>query len=282
MKLPFAAVCLSLAPALFGQPAMPEWLAPYPGATAQTKTFPALVETTYTTAAAPGAVADHYRKLFAAQNLPFQPNSDGIGTVVRASAAGCDLLITIHPQDAGSLVRVSCAAKSESTGGYRAESSAIAGIPGSVMDRHRQLVEQMGIHREYQDAPAPPLVWPNWLVQVRGGALTAQPGADRAGNAYLQTKYVTSAPMTQLAGFYADLLTAHEYSVYHSELTTGQTRTRVRQNAFGKIEGSNYPNGFPGPRTEITIHFDRTHLNDPVTVILRFTTFDFKAPKRGF
>ena len=204
MKLPLAAaVCLACSQALFGQPAMPAWLAPYPGATAQTKTYPALVDATYNTDASPGAVAEHYRKLFEAQDLEFHPNSDGIGSVVRAPVAECNLLIAIHPQGYGTSVRVSCAAKDRSSAAISpvVHSSSAPGIPAGVMERHRQLVAEMGIHRTYSDAPAPPLVWPEWLVPINGGRLSTRAGVDYAGNAMLRANYTTSEPMTALFAF---------------------------------------------------------------------------------
>jgi hypothetical protein len=279
MKLPFAAaVCLTFSPALFGQPTMPSWLVNYPGATATLKTFPALVEATYTTDAAPDLVTDHYRKLFEAQNLVFQPNSDGIGVAVRA-AAECDLLISIragpigHP--AGTSVRVSCAAKSQSTDGYRALTPA-----ESAIDRHHQLVAELGIHKQREDADAPPVVWPEWLVHVQSARLSPQAGVDQAGNQFMHSRYVTSVPMTSIFGFYKDLLTAHEYPVHTGKIMSGHTQTGVQQNAYGEVEGINYPNGFPGPWTEIKVRFTRSQLNEPITVNLTLTTYAYKAPKR--
>jgi hypothetical protein len=107
-----AAVLLGAIHTLHGQaPAMPAWLTVFPGATAQTTVFKAMVESAYVAAAKPAAVNEHYRKLFEAQNLPFVPNYDGMGTVIRAATAECDLMITIHAQDSGTDVRVDCSAK---------------------------------------------------------------------------------------------------------------------------------------------------------------------------
>jgi hypothetical protein len=292
MKLPLAAaVCLSFPAALFCQPTMPSWLVNYPGATAQVKSFPALVEATYTTGAAPDAVTDHYRKLFEAQNLAFQPNSDGVGVMVRGSAAECNLLITIHAQGEGAFVRVGCAAKSQSaTGGYRAAPQGNSaggswpvppGYKGNVsaaMESHYRKAEEMGLFKVREDADAPPLVWPDWLVHMGGARLSAKAGVDQSGQQFLQSRYVTSEPMTALFAFYKDLLTAHEYPVHTGMMTTGQTQTGIQQNAYGKVEGINYPNGFPGPWTEIRVTLDRMHLNDPITVDLKFTTYAYKAP----
>ena len=84
---------------------MPVWLAVFPGAEAQTRTFAAFVQSTYTVAARPDAVVQHYRILFEAQGLDFRPNSDGIGVAIRGAATECDLLITIRSQSAGAVVQ---------------------------------------------------------------------------------------------------------------------------------------------------------------------------------
>lgn len=89
--------------------AIPPWLSPYPGSKPETRAaLSSRVENTYTTRAKPDEVEDHYRKLFEAERLPFQPNPDGIGIAIRA-AVKCDLLITIWERQEGSQVRVSCA-----------------------------------------------------------------------------------------------------------------------------------------------------------------------------
>jgi len=298
MRLPFVAACLCLlvTPALFGQPGMPAWLAPYPGAAPQTKSYSSMVEATYTVEAAPDAVTDHYRKLFEAQGLPFLPNSDGAGgSVLRGAAAECNLMIAIRAQGSGAGVRVSCTAKNASSGAASLSGSGVSsartaslsgvsrqpppGMPASLYERHLQLAEEMGIGKERPDADAPPLVWPDWLVHVNGARLSPRAGVDQSGNSFLRCRYVTSAPMTQIFAFYKDQLTAHEYPLHRGLLTTGQTQKGVQQNALGEIEGTNYPEDFPGPRTEIRVTMDRMHLNDPITVDLRFTTFAYKAPK---
>jgi len=253
-------------------PSMPSWLADYPGVTAETSTLKALVQSTYKTAASLPAVVDHYRSLFEAQKLPFMPNPDGIGTVIRGATAGCDLLITIHPQGTGSFVEVSCAAKSNSSSSTAALPEVIAppapshsGIPNhgsthpriappriappsrmptaaEAIERHKQLVEEMGIHKVYTDAPAPPLVWPPWLVHLKGAPLKIQKGVDQSKDDYLSTTFVTSAPMTAIFSFYEELLNSNGYPVHSSKLGTGQTTSGIVQNADGYVEGSNYPN----------------------------------------
>jgi hypothetical protein len=70
--------------------------------------------------------------------------------------------------------------------------------------------------------------------------------------------------------------------VYRGAVIGGSTMKGVEQNADGYVEGDNYPNGSPGPRTEISIRFSRFHLNDPIAVDLKFTTYAYKAPKQRF
>ena len=84
-------------------PSMPSWLVSYPGVTPNSRAMGALVESTYTTAATPAQVVDHYRKLFEDAGLRFQPRADGMGTSIRGDAAECDLLILIREQGARQL-----------------------------------------------------------------------------------------------------------------------------------------------------------------------------------
>jgi hypothetical protein len=307
----WAAVLLTTRQAMVGQsePAIPVWLANYPGVTAQTTAVKSLVESTYTAPAKPEAVSEHYRKLFEAQNLPFVPNFDGMGTVVRATAAEGDLMISIRAQGAGTLVRLDCTGKSAAAGTWTALPDPNSRAPVRTLARpvinphtrmseealkqkyhedyqravaddasYRQHVKDLNIHPVYEDAPAPPLVWPDWLVNLKGARLSIQQGVDRAKNQYLKSSYVTGAPMTALHAFYGDLLKAHDYPVHSGELSTGQTISGIVQNANGHVEGHNYPNGHPGPYTEIHVSYRRSNLNDPITVEMRFTTYAFKAP----
>ncbi|HVO97845.1 MAG TPA: hypothetical protein VMT15_07250 [Bryobacteraceae bacterium] len=148
------------------------------------------------------------------------------------------------------------------------------------MQQHQQKVAEMGIHREHHDAPAPPLIWPSWLVHVSGAGLRPASGVDPAKDAFLTARYVTNTPMTEIYHFYRELLNSHEYPT-RSSLSTGQTMTGIQQNALGYVEGSNYPDGAPGAYSVIHVSFDRTVLNGPITVILKFTTHEYIA-KRGY
>jgi hypothetical protein len=273
---------------------MPAWLAPYPETTAQTKSFPAYVESTYTTPAAPAAVLDHYRKLFEAAGLTFQPGSDGIGTVIRGAAAECDLLITVRGQAAGTLVRANCAAKSPTytavpgppevtvTGG-RGRPLVAARPPPKPIDHEQAMAEfeerRKAMHPVREDAPAPPLLWPRWLGEYQGGRVEVQRSNDSSHGAYLHARYVTVTPMTALYTYYKELLNANGYPVHGASISTGSTQSGVQQNADGHVEGDNYPDGSPGPHSVIRVSFSRMYLNEPITVDVKFTTFSYEAPR---
>ena len=284
---------------------MPAWLAHYPGVTPKMQEGGGNIEVTYTTAAAPALVVEHYGKLFDAAGLPFQPNPDGIGTAIRGSAQECDLLILIRQQGSGTAVEVNCASKAVTTVAPSSSSVQVINGGGSaptargrrtpapspasqtphltaaeMQARHEELVKEMHIHPEYRDAPAPPLAWPSWLVQANGAKLQVHQAVDQSKHVCLESRYVTSQPMSEIYHFYLDALRANEYPVHNSELSTGHTMKGVQQNAYGSVEGTNYPNGAPGPRTVIRIDFSRSYLNEPITVRLRFTPYEFVAPKR--
>jgi hypothetical protein len=118
---------------------------------------------------------------------------------------------------------------------------------------------------------APPLVWPAWLVHLEGAQLKIQQGADGSKNNYLLAVYYTHAPMTQIRTFYEDLLKTNDYRVTTASLETGHTTTGTSQNAWGHVEGDNYPNGQPGPYTSIRVDFGRSVLNGPIRVNIKFT-----------
>jgi hypothetical protein len=149
-----------------------------------------------------------------------------------------------------------------------------------MMQRHQQVAAEMRMNQVRHDAPAPPLVWPSWLVNISGSEPRAQSGVDQSKNAMLKARYTTTIPMTELFNFYRDLLNAHEYPA-RGRLSTGHTMTGIQQNAFATIEGSNYPDGAPGAYSVIGISLDRSVLNGPITVTIRFTTHDSIA-KRGY
>ncbi len=288
------AAWFALTPAFAGGAVtFPAWLVSYPGVTPAVHASDSLTESSYTAAAQPDSIVEHYRKLFEAAGLPFQANFDGVGTSIRAQAPEGDLLIQIRSRSEGAFVDVNCSAKS---GTYSASAppdvQVMTGRPqsptpvqnhlssGDLMERHRQIAAEMGRHRVYHDAPAPPLVWPSWLAHVRGASLRPERGLDQAKNTILVARYITNVPMTEIYKFYRDLLNAHEYPA-RSTMSTGHTMTGIQQNALGSVEGFNYPDGAPGAYSVIDVRFDRSVLNGPITVTMRFSTHDYIG-KRGY
>lgn len=305
-KLGCAQILLAFISTAAGQQAplaMPSWLTPYPGANAATQvSSPSLVETGYTISAKPEAVIAHYRQLLEAAGLRFNSNFDGAGTSIRGAAAECDLLIKIREDGAGTMARVSCAAKSAAplagapvsgsgvtvTNGsrtpfrqpldvekFKAEHRKRMEDESAALEKHiannkaGRFDEQVWPHAPENDAP--PLVWPSWLVNVRGARLNPDQGVDQSRVKYLMSKFVSGAPMTTIYNFYEDLLKANGYSVYSSKLGTGQTIDGIIQNADGYVEGSHKTHDTTGPSTVIRVSFSRFHLNDPIDVRIKFT-----------
>ena len=120
-------------------------------------------------------------------------------------------------------------------------------------------------------ADAPPLVWPAWLVHLDNVQLQIKQGADGSKNSYLLATYYTHAPMTQIHTFYESLLKTNDYRIVTAGLETGHTMTGTSQNAWGHVEGDNYPNGQPGPYTSIRVDFGRSVLNGPIRVNIKLT-----------
>jgi hypothetical protein len=168
------------------------------------------------------------------------------------------------------------------TGATRRTAVAPPMTASEALERHQQRVRELGIHPDYQDAPAPPLVFPSWLVRMDGARVSLKQGVDQSHKAYLEARYISSQPMSAIYSFYEDLLNANEYRVHTSKLSTGQTISGIVQNAWGFVEGTNYPDGAPGPRTVIHVGFSRSNLNDPITVTMRITAYEFVAPKSRF
>ncbi len=282
--------------------AMPPWLTPYPGTTVATlASSPSLVETSYSTSAKPDEVIAHYRRLFEAAGVRFNSNFDGSGTSIRAAAAECDLLIKVREESAGAIARVSCAAKSAAPlsgadvvvtnpGGkanahaafppldvekFKAEHRKRMEDESAALERHiannkaGRFDEQVWPHAPQNDAP--PLVWPAWLVHIRGTRLNPEQGVDQSRTKYLQSKFVSGAPMTAIYNFYEDLLNGNGHRVYSSKLGTGQTIDGFIQNSDGYVEGANKPYDITGPSTVIRVTFSRFHLNDPIDVRIKFS-----------
>jgi hypothetical protein len=220
---PLLAMILSCAGAA-GQSALtaPPWLAPYPGAPADTRTLPNLIESTYQTTAASAAVVAYYGKLFESAGLPFTPTFDGMGTVVRASAPECDLMIKIREQDSGAFVRVSCAVKSPAM-------VAVPTAPPSpkpairtpittpeVLSRaeeasRNRVLEMRKYDEPVQTRPRTAPSWPAWLLDPEGGKLTIRRTA--ADSTFLSSSFAVAAEAPAVQTFYTDLLESHGCAV---------------------------------------------------------------------
>lgn len=120
-------------------------------------------------------------------------------------------------------------------------------------------------------AEPPPLVWPAWLVHLDGVQLKVTQGADGSKNNYLMATYYTRIPMTQIHTFYESLLKTNDYRIVTAGLETGHTMSGTSQNAWGHVEGDNYPNGQTGPYTSIRVDFGRSVLNGPIRVNIKLT-----------
>ena len=276
MKWSLGGIVVLLAPAyLQCQPALPSWLSQYPGANVSIQNLSAMSSASFSTSDPQETVLAYYRQSFEDNGLTFSPTSNRFGSTIQATADCGELRISIFSRPAGSSVRLSCSVKlqprtAKSTGNYQQDVA-------NAMEAHHRAVAEMGIGRARPAAPAPPLQWPAWLERVETGLPAVRKGTDQAGNGMLRAEYVSSAPMSQVFAFYKGLLSANGYQLNRGYLATGQTQSGIKQNANGSVEGSLYPDGFPGPRTEIRVDFSRMHLNDPITVIIRFTTFAYEG-----
>src|SRR5689334_6781953 len=164
------------------QPSMPSCLAPYPGATAQTKTFASYVESTYVAAAKPAEVAAHYGKLFEGAGVASRSGFDGSGTAIRGSVPECDLLIKIREDAAGAFVRVSCAEKTP-------EMRAVSTLPPPPPPPPQKVLDE-------PDPPGARRVrvnpsWPAWLVRPDHAPFTIDRAAGRADAPFLASRFDT-------------------------------------------------------------------------------------------
>ena len=130
-------------------------------------------------------------------------------------------------------------------------------------------------HERTVAAEAPPLVWPAWLVHLEGYQLKIQQGTDQSKNEYLRATFNAHAPMTEIHSFYLNLLKANDYPGVTGGLGTGHTMSGTQQNASGRLEADNYPNGQPGPYTNIRIDFSRFVLNGPIRVSIKVTAHPY-------
>lgn len=283
-----ALVLFALVPA-FSQTALtlPPWLTSYPGTNPKVYSSDSFAQTTYVVDAEPAEVVDHYRQLFVAQGLAFQPNPDGLGTTIRVAAKECDLFIQIRRRNERTFTKVTCSGKVDPSSMQAPENPNIEMITGITPpppkakpgepagpDEQGQRPPPTKVNTTPHSMSAPPLVWPGWLGHVRGQTLKPSIATDSTGNKYLKAQYKTDAPMTEVFDFYRNLLMNHDY-MPRGSLATGHTDSGIQQNAMAIVEGVNYVDGAPGANSTIQVSIDRTVLNGLITVALRFSVHDY-------
>jgi hypothetical protein len=293
---------------------LPSWLVPFPGAVpSPVKASAGLAETSYIATAQPEEILAHYRALFAAANLRFNPNFDGLGTTVRAAAPECDLLLKIRDQSSGTSVKISCAAKTASLAGAPISGSetgsAGARVPPAFPHRSfeeiRQEQEERGREMRAKfdadaragvasvsqydrpvrpgeqkktqpdPAPGPAPVWPHWLIAIGSSDGCTNPTAsNQHGQSAMHCQYKTSAPMSKLHQSYLDLIKANGFILVSSSISTLQTISGVKQNATGYIDCMRKTDDQPtGPSVHVKVSYNRFYLDEPITVSLGVTWY---------
>jgi hypothetical protein len=287
-------------------PKLPSWLQPYAGATPKTETSEHLTESFYTAEATTQQVLAHLGRVLKQNGVPFTTSADGIGTSLRGSAPECDLLIKVREAETGTTVRISCSERSStpaagppsdvqvlrSTSGRRPLPS-----PSSLGSDHTRRMHAeaeadhrrrvQGMRRYDNPAPssaiqapsrgsfynndAPPLQWPSWFIPS-GSRQAPKPVLTKMyGKQYLEVRYRTTLPMTDLYLFYEDLFKAQGLDVGPARLETGSTiGGKTVQNAYGAVEAHRSEDGtVNGPKTNFKASFHRSYLNEPITVTLQ-------------
>jgi len=249
-----AGVLLPLLLAPFGfsqsrpQLAVPDWLAPFPGAATHTQDLPlGGVEISYRTGAAVKDVLAHYQGLFAGAGEPFRPQMYGPAAVVSATPTGSNLTIQIRPRGANTFVTITCTERP-------VFHTLQPGDVESAMQKYDQPVYPGPA------TPMPALAWPAWLPQCDGAPATIHKGVDQFKVPYLQAVFRSTWDRKAIQEFYKDLLNANGYQVYlESSRLTPPDRPAI-------VAGAYYF-GRPGPRW--VIRAELTTVEDGVQVELR-------------
>ncbi len=227
----------------------PSWMHAYPGTMEQVKASPSLVETSYTTEAAPPDVVAHYADLFAEQGLPFHPQQYGTATLIRGATPGYGLTIQIRKRGTLTSVVVTCT-----------ERPIIPRVTQDDVVRSMQEYDQPVYPRP--QAPMPALAWPSWLTHPEGAALRVEKGVDRFKLNYLQTEFDSTWDRASLQRFYSGLLSSYDYRV------TAQSSPITPLDRQAIIEGAHSFSN-PGPRFVIRVELKPAAAG--VHVVLRIT-----------
>ena len=94
------------------------------------------------------------------------------------------------------------------------------------------------------------------------------------GETYLETRYRTSTPLTDLHQFYEDLVRANGYKIVRSQVTVSQTvkGNLVHPEPYGFVEACRSEDGKPtGPRTCVRASYSGDPLKKPIAVSLTVT-----------
>lgn len=239
-RLLISALSMACATAQFVTPVpavMPSWLAPYPGASPQSRQTGNSVESTYTVAAPPRDIVSHFRTIFSSAGLPFEPDPMGYGFLIRAAAPECDLGISIRRRDPGTDVKVTCSprlAANQRMADLRAQQRA-EHTQGDGMKRF-----DTPVYPEPK-APATPLTWPSWLVRVDGAKLSVEKFSGQ-----LRSSFTSSPTREGIQAFYFGLLTAHGYRVT-------QSLAAVPEKFGSWVQGSSGPDNEFGRRVVIWV-----------------------------
>ena len=277
-----AFVLSALVPA-FSQTAftLPSWLVSYPGTSPKVYSGDSFAQTSYVVDAQPAEVVEHYRKLFEAQGLVFQPNPDGIGTTIRVAAKECDLFIQIRRREEGTFTKVTCSGKIDPSSVQASENPNIEMVTGITPppppesaaakgDGKQENAPSSPSNKGSHNMPASALLWPGWLTNLSGYELSPVLMADSTGSPFLNATYVTTRPMTEIFSYYRKLLQDHDYRP-NSAPAAGRTVAGFQQNPTGTLHGVHYEKGAAGPNTTIDISNSREGLKGPITVTVSFS-----------
>jgi hypothetical protein len=228
---------------------LPPWLVVYPGADAETNSLPEKTEVTYHTSAPVAGVIEHYREVFSAADVAFQPRMFGSSAIVNSVAPGRNLTIQIEKRRDSTFVRVTCTPRPDIP--HYSEADAI-----HKMEKYDQPVYPK------PRPPMPPLTWPEWLRQYDGTPTPIERGVDRFKLNYLRIEFTSSGDRAEIQKYYSDLLNAHDFPVtIESPSITPAVRPVI-------VEGT-HRFGDPGPR--FVAHVEITPMNGKFRVEVRIT-----------